>query len=72
MILNNFKCLSKAADASPSRYKYWIYYLYEKCKHRYTPLDGLPEMQLRVTKQSSRVHVYLVYTLSMLGIITAH
>ena len=28
-------------------YMYWIHYLYEY-KHRYTPLDGLPEAQLRV------------------------
>ena len=28
--------------------KYWIYYLYEEYKHRYTQLAGLSEAQLRV------------------------
>ena len=28
--------------------KYWIYYVYEECKHKYTLLDDLSEVQLRV------------------------
>ena len=47
----------------PTLYKYWIYYmyLYEEYKHRYIPLDGLPEVHPRVNNLAE----YIVFILQV-------